>query len=90
MKQQATTRDPSDKEGSSSSQPRPARRDSSGGRESQYDLRVSYYATMKPQRVYPLVVEVAHGSAVTFRNADTDLHTLHRFRRRSRWSNNSL
>jgi hypothetical protein len=26
-----------------------------------YDLRVSYYATMKPQRVYPLVVEVSRG-----------------------------
>src|SRR6516225_1659953 len=62
MKPQATTRDPSEKEGSSPSQPRPARRDSTGGgRESVYDLRVSYYATMKPQRVYPLVVEVSRG-----------------------------
>jgi hypothetical protein len=62
MKPHATTRDPSEKEGSSPSQPRPARRESLGVKESQYDLRVSYYATMKPQRVYPLVVEVSRGS----------------------------
>jgi len=63
MKQQTTTPDPAEKEGSSLGQPRPARRSSPGVEGSQYDLRVSYYATMKPQRVYPLVVEVLRGAA---------------------------
>jgi hypothetical protein len=60
MKPQAMTRDPSPKE-PPSSQLRPARRDAAGGKDSPYELRVCYYATMKPQRVYPLVVEVVRG-----------------------------
>jgi hypothetical protein len=63
MTKPATTRDPLDKEAMSPTQPRSARRDTPGVRESEYNLRVSYYATMKPQRVYPLVVEVVPGKA---------------------------
>jgi hypothetical protein len=57
MKPQSSTREPVDKP--SEGQTKPVRHDPFGIRASEYGLRVSYYATMKPQRIYPLVVEVA-------------------------------
>jgi hypothetical protein len=57
MKAHSSTHDVSDK-ASSSGQARSARRDPPKPRGQEYDLSVSYYCTMKPRRVYPLVVEV--------------------------------
>lgn len=62
MKSQPPAKDSSEKASSSPSRPtQPARRDPAKPRGSEYDLSVSYYCTMKPQRVYPLVVEVPRG-----------------------------
>ncbi|HKI30418.1 MAG TPA: hypothetical protein VKA46_00905 [Gemmataceae bacterium] len=44
-------------------QGKPAQRDPPPEKGPEYALRVSYYCTMKPQRVYPLVVEVTRGKA---------------------------
>jgi hypothetical protein len=41
--------------------PKPARHDPFGIRTTEYPLGVTYYATMKPQRIYPLVVEAQPG-----------------------------
>jgi len=59
MKAHSSTHDVSDK-ASSSGQSRSARRDPAPPRGQEYDLSVRYYCTMKPRRVYPLVVQVLH------------------------------
>jgi hypothetical protein len=59
MKQQMSTREAVDK--SPAAPTKATRHDPFGARTTEYPLRVSYYATMKPQRIYPLVIEVLPG-----------------------------
>jgi hypothetical protein len=50
-----------------------AKRDAGKGRGHEFQLSVRYYATMKPQRVYPLVVEVPRGRNAVPADAPTGL-----------------
>jgi hypothetical protein len=59
MKSQPPGKPSGDK--ASSSQLRPAQHDPPREKGPEYALRLSYYGSMKPQRVYPLVVEVPSG-----------------------------
>jgi hypothetical protein len=68
MKSQPSTPEPS-KSGPSPSGQTAAAPD----RSPQYKLEVAYYSTMKPQRVYPLVVEVPRGKSAVPADAPTGM-----------------
>jgi hypothetical protein len=53
-----------------------ARRDPVRAKPAEYKLQVSYYCTMKAQRVYPLVVEVPRGKGAVAAEAPTGIVVL--------------